>query len=376
MYSRNFFCIFAHKIVYMLKELLKKLLHTTLTWCALLLLMLALWACIQLPSISGPLDSLFESFHVEDLYTYWTRDAIAKESSDVQSDLVLVDVAGIETRGELATLFNEMADAEPRAVVLDMIFAPLSMADSAQDHQLVSALQRFPRLILASHCHSDMQGTHQERSFFVDSLPNAVEGEAWLPGSVVRTFSPIIEESGRPSLAYQVAEALELNVTATTEEQSICYLPVSVFTWTPSKESLNMEYLKDKVVMIGDVQDLRDFHNVPLLTQTNGRMAGVMIHLASVLTMAAERPIHHMPKWLNVLIELVLLWLLCLLFCSWTHGLDNWYQAITAFVMSALLMGVGACIFVNGHCIVSMLIFLVGCPLAGFAKDVADKVMP
>lgn len=360
----------------MTKKILHIICHSTLSWLALLLLMFALWAFVQLPSIAGPLDSLFESFHVEDLYTYWTRDVIAEEAADVQSDLVLVDVAGIRTRGELAALLEEIADAEPQAVALDLIFAPLSMADSAQDKQLVEALKRFPKVILASNCHSDLQGAHQERSFFADSLSNAVEGEAWLQGTVVRTFSPIIEENGRPSFAYRMAEELGVEMAATTEQQSICYLPFSIFTWTPAKESLNTQYLKDKVILVGDGQDLRDFHNVPLLTNANGRMAGVMIHLASVLTMAADRPIRRMPGWLNVLIELVLLWLLCLLFCSWSYGLDNWYQAITAFVMSALLMGVGACIFAFGHYIVSMLIFLMGCPLAGFAKDVADKMMP
>lgn len=352
-----------------------KLLHASLTWCALLVLMLALWLFVQLPSIAGPLDSLFESFHVEDLYTYWTRDAISEESSDVQSNLVLVDVSGFETRSELAAVLNDIADAEPRALALDLIFAPLSMADSAQDNQLVRALQRFPKLVLASNCHTDLQGAHSERSFFADSLSNAVEGEAWLQGTVVRTFSPIIPENGRPSLAYRIAEELGVNVAATTEQQSICYLPFSVFTWKPAHEQLNMQYLKDKVILVGDAQDLRDFHNVPLLTNANGRMAGVMIHLASVLTIAAERPIRHMPSWLNVLIELALLWLLCLLFCTWTYGLDNWYQAGVTFVMSVVLMALGACIFASGHFIISMLIFLMGCPLAGFAKDVADKLM-
>lgn len=351
------------------------LIHTTLTWLVLIVLMLATWLCVQVPSIAGPLDSLFDSFHVEDFYTYWMRDVMADESAAAESDLVLVDVSGIKTRGELAALFNDIADAEPRAVALDLIFAPLSMADSAQDNQLVRALERFPRLILASNCHSDLQGEHQERSFFADSLPNVVEGEAWLPGTVVRTFSPVIEESGLPSLAYRVAEALGLNIPATTEQQRICYLPVSAFTFTPARERINMEFLKDKVIFVGDAQDLRDFHNVPLLANAHGRMSGMMIHVASLLTMASDTPMHYMPKWVNWLLELLLLWLLCLLFCVWPYGLDNWYQAAVSLILSIIVMAFGACVFAAGRCIISMLIFLLGCPLAGFAKDVVDKIM-
>ncbi len=215
-----------------------------------------------------------------------------------------------------------------------------------------------------------------ERAFFADSLPHAVEGEAWLPGSVVRTFSPIIEENQRPSFAYCIARALGLNVDLTTEEQNIYYLPTAVFTWTPAKEGVNPEFLKDKVVVIGDAQDLRDFHKVPLLTSTSGRMAGVNIHMASVLTIAAERPMRHMPNGLNWLMEAILLWVLCWLFYVKQYPwLDNWYQAGVSFVMSLLLMAAGACIFAFGHYIISVLIFLLGCPLASFAKDVADWVL-
>lgn len=358
----------------MKKRILPVIFRATITWCILLVLMFFCWLFVQLPSISGPLDNVLESFHVEDLYTYWTSDAIAEETSDIQSNLVLVDISGIETRGELAALFNQIADVQPRAMALDLIFAPLSMADSAQDHQLVEALQRFPQLILASNCHSDMQGSHMERSFFADSLSNAIEGEAWMAGTVVRTYSPIIEENGRPSFAYRIAEALHLDVPATTEAQNICYLPTSVFTWRPAQEEMTMQYLQDKVILVGDAQDLRDFHKVPLLTSVDGRMPGMMIHLATVLTMASERPIHHMSRWANVLLELLLLWVVCLLFCMWTFGMDNWYQTVVAFLLSALLMAAGACIFASGHLVISALVFLLGCPLASFAKDVADLV--
>lgn len=370
----------AKKILHIIHRMIEKIpssiFKATLTWVLLWVLIFVTWLVIQFPSIAGPLDNLSESFHVEDVYTYLTRDIVREESADVQSELVLVDVAGMESRSELATVLQELADAQPRAVALDLIFAPLSMADSAQDRQLVEALQRFPELIIASHCHSDMQGEHMERSFFADSLPHAVEGEAWLPGSVVRTFSPIIEENQRPSFSCCIARALGLNVDLTTEEQNIYYLPTTVFTWTPAKEGVNPEFLKDKVVVIGDAQDLRDFHKVPLLTSTSGRMAGVNIHMASVLTIAAERPMRHMPNGLNWLMEAILLWVLCWLFYVKQYPwLDNWYQAGVSFVMSLLLMAAGACIFAFGHYIISVLIFLLGCPLASFAKDVADWVL-
>lgn len=356
-------------------EKLRVVIKTTLVWGVLFLLVIAVRSFAQLPSIAGPLDSLFESFHVEDLYTYWMRDVMAEESSSALDDLVLVDVSGIQSRSELASLLNDIADAQPRAMVLDLIFAPLSMADSAQDNQLVSALKRFPYLILASNCHSDLQGVHQEHSFFADSLPNAIEGEAWLPGTVARTFSPIIEESGLPSLSYCAAEALGLDIPATTEQQQICYLPMSAFTFTPAREDINMDFLKDKVIFVGDAADLRDFHNVPLLTTSHGRMSGMMIHVAILLTMASETPVHYMPKWANRWMELVLLWLLCLLFCVWPFGLDNWYQAVVSLLLSIIVMAFGACVFASEHCIISMLLFLLGCPLAGFAKDVVDKMM-
>lgn len=341
----------------------------------LILLIFPLLWFFQWASIDGPLDSLSESFHVEDLYTYWTRDAIAEESFDVQSNLVLVDVSGIETRGELAAILDEIADAEPRILALDLIFAPLSMADSAQDRQLVMALERFPHLILASNCHSDLQGAHEERSFFADLLPNGIEGEVWLAGMVVRQFSPIIEENGRPTFAYCIAEAMGVPVVATTEAQNICYFPTSVFTWKPAKETINMQYLKDKVIVLGDTQDLRDFYKVPLFTNANGRMSGVMIHLASVLTLAADRPVCYVSNWLNLVLGLLLLWVLCWIFCLWgavEWGLDNWIQMIVAFIMSALLMGVGACIFLANRVVFSAFYFLIGCPLASFAKDIVD----
>lgn len=356
-------------------EKLRIVIKTTLVWGVLFLLVIAVRSFAHLPSVAGPLDSLSESFHVEDLYTYWTRDAIAEEYSDVQDNIVLVDVTGLQTRGELAVVLNEIADAEPSALALDLIFAPLSMADSAQDHQLVRALKRFPKLILASNCHPDLQGAHMEHSFFVDSFPNAIEGEAWLAGSVVRNFRPVIEENEHPSLSYCIAEAMGVPVKSVTEEQPIYFSPVSVFTWIPSKETINMQYLKGKMILVGDAQDLRDFHKVPLLTNAEGRMPGVLIHLASVLTLAANRPIRFFPKYLNTIIEWLLLWLLCWLFCLWEEfPMGNWYQLIISFLLSALLMGVGACIFLADRVVFSAFIFLIGCPLVALAKDIADLI--
>lgn len=357
------------------KQLLKVYLFgPLLTWGCLLLLIIVLGLFVSIPGINEPLSTAMESYHIEDLYSYWQRNTIPASVQSTCSDLVVVDVSSLKKRSDLASLIDTLNHYQPKSILLDVIFAPLAMADSSQDRALVGALQRVSNLVVAAHWSED--STLEEHSFFIPEV-QATEGELAFEGGVIRSYQSFVQvrDSSYPSLSSLIAQQLGVEPPFSTQPQHICFSHYPVMVVQPN-QPFCWQYIQNKVVVIGDIKDKRDYHSVPALAAPNGSMSGTLIHVQAALSGIVGKPVRTLPTWLMYVLDMLLLLVFSLILNVIPFSpMSNWVQTLVQICLIVLIIPVGYWIYESQHVVIPLTYFLVGCTLIGFAKDLSDLIV-
>ena len=108
------------------------------------------------------------------------------------------------------------------------------------------------------------------------------------------------------------------------------------------------QWLKDKVVFIGDMQDLSDAHLTPL----HGVKPGVIIHAFELQTILNENYIETTKAWLNWLIAIFIcsIYVSLLLFSKYHMvGYGSLVLRIGQFLLIFLLIYIGSAVFQSSH---------------------------
>ncbi|MBR1717167.1 MAG: CHASE2 domain-containing protein [Paludibacteraceae bacterium] len=265
--------------------------------------------------IDIPRQILVEKLQFTDLYFYFHRrtDVPMQEGRQV----VLLDIHDYQTRTEVASLLDSVAEAKPYIVALDVIFGEMSMPDTTVNNRLVSAVKRLPNLILAAEERPIGDTAYRyERSFFAEEI-EATEALVNFPPKILRKWSAKQFFLGDtfPTFAYVIAEKMGVKMPKDDAEWLIDYSIADTIIFHPQKQAFNWSFLRDQVVIIGDVSDLRDLKSIPLTYDVKTRVSGVQIHKQIVQTAIAQhwfKKVHDGWLWL---ITFIFLWLMFM--CSW-----------------------------------------------------------
>lgn len=273
----------------------------------------------------SPWKQAMESYQLTDLYhSFHKRQEVP--SVDGRS-VVLMDISSVRDRDEFAEVVDRIGDAEPYLVAFDVIFPAAVTSDHRSDSLLTAAVNGLPRVVLASELRPEDGISYSLKSSFFAEESGAVEGAVLLPDGIVRHWSPLVV-SGQDTLQVftkAIADMAGLHMPATTEPQLIDYSIVDEFSidaagdWDPS-------FIKDQIVLVGDLNDLRDTHQVPITLKTSVRRSGVSIHHQILLTCMNGSWFHVVPRWLTILLSLVILFAVTLLLIpvlDWADGEDQ-----------------------------------------------------
>ena len=291
-------------------------------WSALLTIVITmvLWIVVKFVlslnlSFFNPISEALDNYQLTDLYFNIHSSARQGEvQTAAASDVVIIDIAGINTRSEISQLLQRVGEAEPRIVALDIIFGKASSINQEENDSLVSVISGLPNLIIATNMvpSSDTAFT-AERSFFSDEQW-ATEAVTNLEYGIVRHFMPlqVFGNDTLYSLSKMIADRSNIIMPATTQPLLIDYtLPQGMIL--SGKEQWDAGYLKDKVVLVGDRGDLRDQFAVPVTMHGEKRVAGVDIHRQILATAAAGHIFSQTPKALEIAIGILLVFLSTLL---------------------------------------------------------------
>lgn len=315
--------------------------------------------------VFNPLQTALGQFRFSDIYFHWHRG----HNADAESDIVLVDIQYLHNREEIATLLDSISAYHPRVVALDVIFPPTVSLDPVADSHLTAAVMACPRVVLAQNAVPQVDGSwSMERSFFADGY---IEGAVNIPTSVVRYAEPLFDTL--PTFAAQVASLSSERFTLS--DKRLIDFGAHLMTWTAGAEDFYLSALEDKMVFVGDLGDLRDYHNIPVGASGQSRIPGTEVHALATAALLADNPYRSLPQWLGIVLQIILIFLFCWLLYLLPQTMDNWVHGALQIAFMLLMLPVCYVLFVGLHIVCSPTLAIVGFGLAALAKNITDAII-
>ena len=356
------------------------------------ILIIARWFLSFNLKILTPLQDALDNYQLTDLYFNIHRSSAKTNSQKaVGSDIVIIDISDCRTRTEIADLLDKVAQGEPRVVGLDIIFPDVSSIEQSENEHLLSSLKALPQLVIAKNMYASSDTSFSaERSFFADELI-ATEGIVNLEYGIVRHFSPlqVFNNDTMPSWTKAIADLAGLEMPSTTDKILIDYsLPDGMML--SAKEAWDEKYLKDKIVLIGDNHDLRDFFTMPISLYGEKRVSGLIIHQKILATISQGHLFKQTPKAVEIIVSIIIIIIATLLSRFLHHkNKDKKWMPDVAFVTLLYLVQLifiiptifmAYCLMWNFYILFSVKYLIVGFNLieitGKWIDDMKDRLQP
>ena len=251
-------------------------------------------------------------FNITDFYN------IVADGRDVRSvdrDIVILDITGAD-REDLAFVLDALPVFEPRAVGLDVMFDEPHYDDSL----LLAAIAKLPAMVMVVDVkgeknHGAEKFIVSDKSFFVNDInKDGYFGASNLPtrfeGGVVREFAvdyPLVGGGSIASFPVAIAERVDSVAVAKLRSRGLhlenINYPSRTFRhvfWQNLGD--NPDALRDKVVLIGALDNPGDRHATPPQHQ----MSGIEIHAHSLATILNGTYIDSLGSFSNLAIAFTL----------------------------------------------------------------------
>lgn len=285
-----------------------------------------------------------KDYQISDLYTVVADKSLQKKNSN---NVVLVAVDGL-SREQITDVISMVNEASPRVIGVDIMFQYKYDGDSS-----LIAVTSACNIVMASvRCDDSTMAT----SYFCDEAHKSRLGftnlEVTSPIDVVRYYRDQykVNDSLFNSFATEVTIASGYDIGRCDTEVTYIYYP-SLDFWVIKPNMLVeqpaecKEIMKDKIVLIGDMENMQDMHPTPI-----GAMNGLQIQASIIETIIGNHYIKRSSAWIT--------WAIAILSCVLII-LFNLY-------LSKKNLAIGKFLFRLAQILLLYLFFWVGCML--FAK--------
>lgn len=310
---------------------------------------------LSLP-IFDPLGDALDSFHMSDGFFY----AHNSDRNPVPNEgIVIVDIADCDSREEIASIVERINAACPKVLAVDIIFGPSATLDHDTDSLLVNAFKSCPgHLVFAKN--GDLH------SFFSDELI-CLEGDVAMESGPIRTFS--LEDN----FVGAIVRAAGLVLPVSDKDILIDYTRAETPVYTPD-QVIRKDGIEGNIVILGDNSDLRDLHRVPSNLHGSNTVSGTLVYAQELYTLLSGRRFRELPKALNFIITIVLVYLFASLVGAPLKGheckFDNLQMNVLQFVSFVIIFGIAYFLFWWFNLNVSLVWSLIGFTIVGLATEV------
>jgi CHASE2 domain-containing sensor protein len=298
-------------------------------------------------AVSNMLETYYSIAHGSDSY---------KEITD--PNVILIRSDGC-SRGKLAALLKTIAKANPKVVALDMIFRKPEKPE--EDEALLESMNQLKdKLVVACALRNENPENHRmdslQGNFFDSIVPDFARGCINLTETrfhSIYSFSPFLHLSKDmiPTFDLQVARKADpasagYLLNRRTGEKFINFRSVIFDVMDPNEVLSNLKALRNKVILIGDVDNQTDMHVAPI----DDKMDGLHIHAYTISTILSERYISAMSGWGHwILTGLLIIAFLNLI----TYASRKYKKGLRVFIAACIFVSawsftfIGYCIFIN-----------------------------
>ena len=303
-------------------------------WICLIVFLLGyilVFASLNL-SIFNPLKQALDDFKMTDLYFELMRGNKEKE---LNKDIVLVDVTKLTTRNAIAETIKDVNSCSPKVLMIDLIFERpshdltedtllLNVIEAAKDKEILSAK-------LTNYNPETKSFSNLTKSFFhefIDVRWAYSNVDQKRPGGCIRQYS--LSQKLNDSLSFSMAYAAACAYKGIQPEikdvsqRLIVYDDTDFLVITSDKILENKNLLKDKLVIIGALEEEADMHITPI-----GKLSGVKILAYSAMTFMNHKEIRSMGKYTSLLTA----FFVCM-FCAWAgQKIRKKFSNVTSYVL-------------------------------------------
>ncbi|MCQ2191830.1 MAG: CHASE2 domain-containing protein [Paludibacteraceae bacterium] len=328
-------------------------------------------------SFMDPISKAIGSFSFIDSYFYIENSAIDNEL-ETNQDILLFNIAGCNSRTELAGKLQQITDLKPRVIGMDVIYGDNATTGKEADDSLLHVVSRCPQLVTAMRITQHGDQIAEEHSFYT-KLGTVDEACINVEDDVVRNFvrKLKINDIEKQSFVDRIIERAYPEAHANlvkrgNNEERINYKTLD-FLQLGMADELFPEDVEDKIVLIGDFNDLRDFHNVPTTEQSASRIPGTRIHAYAISTFTKDRIIDKMGEGAGWIFGLILAYLFsilaCVCFVEWDKlaGLTTNFFMVVMFILLSLA---GGYFFISHNYELDMTVAMLGIGLAGCTSEI------
>lgn len=294
------------------------------------------------------------------------RPDAASYSCFYDDRIVLFDLEGTQSRGVIAAAIERIDSCAPAAILLDVIFPQAAAADAAEDRRLREAVTGARNLYTA--CRMTDSGT--ERSFF------AADGTV-AEGLANRTFyyrpAEIVQGDTIGYLPYLAA-----GVAGTPDPNRTVNYFDKEFLRTGISEPLCPDDIRGRFVLVGDLQDLRDTHDMPFRIGGTYRVPGTVLMAHTLSTILHDTWVVKLPAAWGAAVALVLAVAFTYLCYSLRENgrlnrrWSDFIEGAARILLILLLILAGYCLFSKYGVILNLVYTMLALALTGFAADIVE----
>ncbi len=280
-------------------------------------------------------------FEVSDFYN--RVDANRSEKS-LDPDIVIVNIDEVTERGDIAALIDDVAEAGAKVIGVDILFNGLK--DEAGDSMLTAVAERHRDRIVAAVELDDAYGELPSLSgnLLYGRLPENMFGVVNLvsdrPRGVIRSFIPFYATSQGevPSFGAAVASRFSPGINCQGavdgDERHLFYSAEEYFCIEPGDVAAAADELRDKIVLLGTINDRADLHVTPV----DDNYPGVMIHAHIISAMLAGRYVSVAGDVLNWMLAIAVAFGMCV---AYVRLADNNAQNLLLRVLLLVVVAAG-----------------------------------
>jgi CHASE2 domain-containing sensor protein len=352
-------------------------------WHALGVMLLSGLLCVVVQLIGfttdflDPIGQALGRFSFIDTYFYIENNS-GEESMEYNPDIVLLDLAGCDSRAKIAQKLQEVHNLHPRAIGMDAIFGQSVTTNQADDDSLTRVVARCTELTSAKRMTQAENGYSEEHSYYVQKT-HCDEACINMEDDVVRNFSDSLHfgQATEQSFVSHIMQKAYPDIyrkwhNRNHSEERINYRGLA-FDEFAFSDTLTAADIKGKVVLIGDLQDPRDYHDVPMTMGGSQRIAGTRIHAYAMSTPTMGRDINQTSDtagWIyGTLISYLFALLCCIIFVEFDK-LSGFATNALQVALLLLLSMIGGFVFIRYQYELNMLVAMLGIGIVGFTTEV------
>ncbi len=263
------------------------------------------------------------------------------------SNITLLSIDGC-SRQEVTTALEILNGMEPRAIGVDVVF----QYPAEEDDALINAIVHNDKIVMATIPYNGSYFEHALRE--QGTSFGSVVFNTSSRYDVVRSFLPAVLNETDTTWSFDILLARKAGATTGCfvpydKQQYIAYSNLMMDTLNclelidPSADLTAIaERVKDKIILMGDLNALTDLHRTPI----DANMSGVMIHAYMLDTILRHDIISVSPDWLNWLIALIVCFVssVAMLYFKWAYddaeGLALRVTQLVLMILVVVLPGV------------------------------------